>query len=314
MRTVEQTIRGVVALGVLAVAVLVVTSSGPAFGRPTGGGHGTALVASSLAIGGYFPAATRAVEREREQLQRECEAFDRFASTVKSITVQTDSRDGVSTVLVGNTTATGSNVSDVRDAYRATVMDVDHYESEYGEELYENMTLELSENVASAVANGYQFSQPLKQAVIQQSRLATSRRESLLDAVDAERDALERSRNRLREIDETVAEDSTGTEDDSTDAVDRESDSPLSTYTLTELFEYERRLQRCLSRYEQLHRDRQHEIHSNDASRSKTGYPFLQLYLYESLEADFPVLAAVTERCERLRARRDAVRRAITYR
>ncbi|WP_309138822.1 DUF7260 family protein [Haloterrigena gelatinilytica] len=290
------------------------TNSGPAFGRPTGGGHGTALVAGSLAFGGYVPAATKAVEREREQLQRECEAFDRFASAVKSITVQTDSRDGVSTVLVGNATATGSNLQDVRDAYRSTVMDVDHYESEYGEELHENMTLELTENVASAVADGYQFTQPLKQAVIQQSRLATSRRESLLDAVDTERDALERGRDRLREIDETVADDSVGPEDDSTESVESESDSPLSAYSLTELFEYERRLQRCLSRYERLHRDRQHEIHSNDAYRSKTGYPFLQLYLYESLEADFPLLAAVTERCERLRARRETVRRAITYR
>ncbi|QRV17810.1 hypothetical protein JMJ58_23730 (plasmid) [Haloterrigena salifodinae] len=272
------------------------------------------LVASSLAIGGYFPAATRAVEREREQLQRECKAFDRFASAVKSITVQTDSRDGVSTVLVGNATATGSNLQNVRDAYRSTVMDVDHYESEYGEELYENMMLELTENVASAVADGYQFTQPLKQAVIQQSRLAKSRRESLLDAIDAERDALERGRDRLREIDETVADDSIGSEDDSTDAVESRSDSPLSAYSLTELFEYERRLQRCLSRYEQLHRDRQHEIHSNDAYRSKTGYPFLQLYLYESLEDDFPLLAAVTERFEGLRARQEMVRRAITYR
>ncbi|WP_239641900.1 DUF7260 family protein [Haloterrigena salina] len=286
------------------MAALAVTNSGPGIERLAGGGRGMDLVASSLAIGSYFPAATRAVEREREQLQRECEAFDRFASAVKSITVQTDSRDGVSTVLVGNATATGSNLQDVRDAYRSTVMDVDHYESEYGEELYENMTLELTENVASAVADGYQFTQPLKQAVIQQSRLAKSRRESLLDAIDAERDALERNRDQLREIDETVADDSIGPEDD----------SPLSAYSLTELFEYERRLQRCLSRYEQLHRDRQHEIHSNDAYRSKTGYPFLQLYLYESLEDDFPLLAAVTERCERLRARQETVRRAITYR
>lgn len=312
LRATGTAVRGAAVLGILAVAVLTVANSGMITERLFGSGRGTALVGSALTVGGYFPAAVTAVEREREQLQRECEAFDEFATEVKSITVQTDStKGGVSPVLAGNATASGTTVRDVQSAYRTTVMELDHYEREYGEDLAENMTLELSENVASAVTNGYQFSQPLKQAVIQQSKLARSRRESLLDAVDAERDALERSRDRLREIDAELEDDTAISDEDPTAL---ESDSTLSTYSLTELFDYERRLQRYLAEYERLHRDRQREIHSSEAYRSKIGTPFLQVYLYEELEVDFPVLAAVTERCDRLRAHRQTVHREITYR
>lgn len=296
--TVGIVVRGMAVLGLAAVMVLAVTNDGgTAAGRLSGGYQGTGFVASTVGIGGYLPAAIEAVEREREQLRREREAFDRFEAEVKSITVRTDGTNGISPVQVGHATTTRSKVREVENAYRTTVMAVDHFDREYGEELRENMALELSEHVASAVTNGNQFSQPLKQATIQQSRFARSRRESLLQTVTDERDALERSRNRIREIEAPL-----------------ETDPAPSTRTLTDLFDYERRLRRCLTRYERLLRERQREIHAGDQFRLDTDRPFLQPYLYDSLEVDFPVLATVADRCERLRDRRRAIHREITYR
>lgn len=287
----------VAVLGLATVALLATMIGALSLGRPSAGSFGAGLGTGTVAVCGYLPAAKTAIEREQAQLRQEREAFDRFVSEVKTISVQTDTTGGVSPVLVGNATANGSQLRDVRTAYRNTVMEIDHFEREYGEGLCENMQLELSEDVTSAVTDGYQFSQPLKQAVIQQSIRARDRRESVLDLIDTERESLERTEEGLREIDASVDPECTPT--------------PLS---FADLFDRHRGCQRSLARYDRLVRDRQRDIHSNERSGLKFEHPCLQRYLYDTLEVDYPVLATLTARSERLHDRRRAIRREITYR
>lgn len=293
---------------------------------------------ADTSLPGYLPAAIAAVEREREQLRRERDAFEQFAAAVESITVRVDRSGGVSPVLVGAGGADGSELREVRAAYRDTVMEIDHFDQEYGEGLGENMALELTENVASAVVNGQQFSRPLKQAVIRQSQLARSRRDALLETVADERDSLEWARERLDEIGAATGGEPATADDPATadklpassgsttvgesDAADERptasdpaavNEPPSTDRSLTELFDVERRLSRQLTQYDRLLRRRQRDIHTYEKLRSKPDYPFLQAYLYESLPVDFPVLATATERYERLRNQRQAVRRAIIY-
>ncbi|WP_226042862.1 hypothetical protein [Natrinema sp. DC36] len=285
--------RNVVVLGLAAAALLAIAGGVIPTGRSWAASPGTGAVLSTVIVG-HIPAAITAIEREVEQLERECDAFDRFATEVKSITVSAGGTERVSPLLASTATANRSELGEVRTAYRNTVMEVDHFELEYGEGLRENMHLELTGNVAAAVVDGYQFSEPLKQAVIQQSILARSRRESLIQTIDIERDSLERNRDRIREIEDGL-----------------ETEPAPSTLSITELFGRDRLLRRRLARYEQLIRERQRCIHSNDDSRADPTQPFLQAYLYDSLEFDFPVLATVTERYERLRERQRAVHRKI---
>lgn len=288
--------RGTVRLDPVTVAavVLLVTVATVVAERLAAGGHGAGTVFQSVAVSGSLPAAITAIEREREQLQRERDAFERFAAAVESISVRSRGATGVSPVLVDTGGASGSELSEVRTAYRDTVMGVDHFDREYGEGLYENMAMELTENVATAVVNGQQFSKPLKRTVIRQSQMARSRRDSLLETVSDERDSVEHARERIREIESTVRD-----EPDPSDC------------SLTELFDAERRFRWHLARYEQLLQRRQRDIHSSERLQSVPDRPFLQAYLYESLGVDFPILATVIERYERLRNRQRAVRRKI---
>lgn len=246
--------------------------------------------------GGYIPAAIRAVERERAQLERERDAFDRFATAVESISASAGS-GGRSSVILSETTTDNRELRDIRMAYRSTVMEVDHFERVFGEGLYENMRQELSEHVASAVIEGDQFSPLLKEAVIRQSRQALRRRESLLETIDAERDSLESARDGIRELEPST-----------------ETDADPSTLTLARLFDSDRRLDRCATEYERLLRDRQRHIRSVSQVRTKAENVLLQPYLYDTLEVDFPVLATVLERYDRLRERRRTVHHEIIYR
>ena len=289
-------IRGAALLGLVTAVLFAAAISDAAVDRLLAGDHGTGVALRNVAVAGYLPAAMTAVEREREQLRAERDAFDRFVAAVESITVRADAAGGVSPVIVGSGGANRTELSEVRSAYRNTVMGIDHFDSEYGEGLYENMAMELTENVASAVMNGQQFSRPLKQAVIRQSRAARSRRDALLEEVADERDSIEETRERLRAIES----DATG-------------DPVPSDPSLTELFEVERRLRRRSERYERLLRRRQRHVHAGGELRSELDYPFLQRYLYDSLEVDFPGLATVIERYERHRNRLRAVRREIAY-
>lgn len=176
-------------------------------------------------------------------------------------------------------------------------MELDHYDREYGEGLYENMSSELTEHVATAVVDGHQFSQPLKQALIQQSVITRSRRESLLETVDTEREWLERTKRTTGEIDASL-----------------ESEPAPSDCTLSELFDRERHLVQYQNRCERLLRNRQQYIHSEGGLQSEPHDLLFQTYLYEFLDIDFPVLAAVTEQYEQLQVQRQAVHREITYR
>ncbi|WP_226008276.1 DUF7260 family protein [Natrinema salinisoli] len=274
---------------VLVIVSKIIEGQFPAGGRRT-------KIAWDTAIIGQIPVAITAVQQERELLQQEIDAFDKFIVEVKSITVPTNSTDSLGPTLTSQTNVSSSGLQEVQNAYRTTIMDMDHFDQEYGEELHENMAVELTDNVATAVTNGHQFSHPLKQAVIQQSHLSKSQRESLLQTVDLERESLEHAKEKLQEINP-----------------DFEYGTDLSSLTLTNLFCYDRRLRQCMAKYEQLLSNRQNHIQSHSKVGSKIGQPYVQFYLYESLEVTFPVLSATINQYSLLREQQQKIHQKIIY-
>ncbi|WP_436348521.1 DUF7260 family protein [Natronorubrum sp. FCH18a] len=251
----------------------------------------------TLVAGSSVPAARTAVEREREQLTRERDAFHRFTTEVESIPVSTDGGVGFPLVGVRRANAVAGELGSVRAAYRDSVMELDHFDQFYDEQLYDNMSSELSEDVATAVVHGDQFSLPVKRAAIQRATEAGLRRERLLQTIDAERDSLDRAQRHLREIESAL-----------------DAEPPLTDFTLTELFDYERRLTQLKDRCERLLCTRQRHIHSEATFRPHLDLLFVQTYLYADLETDFPVLDACIRRYSRLETRQQAVHHEITYR
>lgn len=286
---------GLIAMSLFAVwLVWMVDGQSPPSSPNFGLGH---LKLGTIVAGSHIPAARVAVEREREQLIRERDAFHRFVAEIESIPVSTGGHRRFPPVGITRANVTEEELSSVRAAYRRRVMELDHFDRVYGERLYENMATELSEDVAAAVVHGDQFSPPVKQVVLQQATRAGIRREQLVETVTAERESLEYARDRLQEI--------TGVLEDEPTVAD---------LTLTELFEYERRVDQWKEKCARLLRTRQRYIHSERRFPSKLDVSFVQRYFYNGLETDFPVLATGLRLYSRLEARQRAVHDEITYR
>lgn len=300
LRTVRDATRSATGYGFIAMGVLVVwlvwVSGGQSSPADLWAGF-TQFELGTIGASGYIPAAKAAIEREREQLLRERDAFRRFATEIESIPVSTRGHEELPPVGVGQTAATRGKPGNVRAAYRRTIMGLDHFDHVYGEELYENMSNELSDDVATAVVHGDQFSLQVKQTMMQQAMQASARRERLLETIDSERDSLEYARDQLRELSDVL-----------------DDDPEVAELSLTELFAYEECLDRSLRRCEQLLRTRQRDIHAESQFSSELGVLFLQTYLYEDLETNFPVLADGLQQYSRLESRQRAVHDEITYR
>ena len=286
---------GVVTMGLLVVWLVWVSdghSPMPGLGADFSPVELGTLVASSS-----IPAARTAVDREREQLIQERDGFHQFATEVDSIPVSADGGEGLPLVGVRQANAVVGELDSVRAAYRECIMELEHFDQLYGEQLYDNMASELSEDVAMAVVHGDRFSLPVKRATIQRATEASLRRERLLQTVDAERDSLDRAERELRAL-----------------ASDLDAEPALPEFTLTELFEHERRLSQWKVRCERSLRRRQQHIHAESTFRSNLDMLLVQPYLYAELETHFPVLDACLRLHSRLETRQQAVHRAITYR
>lgn len=90
------------------------------------------------------------VRRDRREVRAELRALERFADRVEAIEAGTDAPTAPAGVAALSR-ATPDTMGEVRDAYRSTVMAVDHYDEVYGEGLAENVAAELTPEIADAM-------------------------------------------------------------------------------------------------------------------------------------------------------------------
>jgi hypothetical protein len=146
------------------------------------------------------------VSQDRREVRAELCALERFADRVEALdagTAGTASPGGV-TVL---SRATPDAMADVREAYRSTVMDVDHYDEVYGEELRTNVAAELTPEIANAMA-GTTATVPagFTQAVLSAVAATADCRRSHLDLLDDEEASLTEALTALEEVLEGLAD------------------------------------------------------------------------------------------------------------
>ncbi|WP_254533821.1 DUF7260 family protein [Natrinema gelatinilyticum] len=258
------------------------------------------LATATFTASGYLADAKSATETERKQVVIERDAFHRFVRLVESISVSEDRQTGP-LVFAGGADSSTERLCSVRNAYRETVMNVSHFEDEYDENIRESLTLEFDDHLATVLLDGQQFSPLLKNTVILQTTAAKETREQLLDGIDDELTSLQNAQTRLREHEH---------------AVERamKPRRQLRTRSVPTLREYDAMLREEEDRCEQLLADRQHEIHRENRSYSRSSKPALQQYLYDALDVTYPVLATVTERIQDVRAQRRVIRETIANR
>ena len=174
-------------------------------------------------------AALAALRVERRRTVDERQAFETFRDRVSSISAEGASGDpstagpatgvggagggcgaadafgdatGRGTDAVGDGVAAtaGSGLVAVRDAYRATVMSVPHYEAEYDDTYERSVAAEFGPETADALTRTTWFREEYKRSLLTAASTAIEEREDLLDAVESEVESVSRAGSRLDPI------------------------------------------------------------------------------------------------------------------
>lgn len=226
-------------------------------------------------------AALTEIDAEREILAAEREAFRSLIRRVSEVAVETPQTTaaGAAVAVTMPVQATSSSLSEIRTAYRETVMAVPHYESEYGESLRENLTVEVGESLAEQLLDGDALTRPVYDAFLEAIRQAMDERRRVQQYVERERDSLQQFDASITEVESAVAEAGT------------ELTSASGTQSLSRI---DARLATLQSRCEDLATDRQQRVHD----RPETSFDWIDglgvfEYIYADLETTTPVLSAI---------------------
>lgn len=120
--------------------------------------EGVAVVIAGL---GYLKEVRTAIENEKQILVTERDAFEQFAVIVESMEVTTSTMP-TGLAIRTEKLADSTQLKRIQDHYRETVMSVPHYDEDYGEDLFEHMSEELSPEAAIAVGGESEFAPQLK--------------------------------------------------------------------------------------------------------------------------------------------------------
>lgn len=245
--------------------------------------------------------ALSVVETEHSRIADEAAAFEAFANRLAEIEAGRARFDGgrrTAGSLAGARVA--HNLELVQEAYRDTVMSVDHYDEEYGESLAANMAMEFGEDVAGAVASGSSLTPQLKRTLLERSRRAVLNRRLLADHLDDEIESLEAAIERLDRVAESV---------------DRVSDEPLEEYDYADLLAEWYLLRDRRAACSEVIEDRQSTVNGRrDLADRVDVVDTLEGYIYEPLEVDYPVLAAGANLLDRVRDFQHRIERGLATR
>lgn len=249
------------------------------------------------------------VDREREHFEDRLsgvEAFERELRGLQPTAGQpggppaTDG--GVGAISPAVRSNSSSQCSTVRELFAETIYP--HSSSEGDESLLETIGEELGQPVSVALAPGtdQQFTPPLKRTILSATADRQAEIESMLHALDSERDSLVSARDEIQQITTWLCE------------ADQTSLLQLNFEALRDRHEVlEGHLERC----GQLEASRQDHIHGTTSQAGAAGVDHHQLvqFLYQSFPVSYPVLATLTNleevcRTGQRRVRDHLVRRA----
>ncbi|GAA0552955.1 hypothetical protein ABNG02_03265 [Halorubrum ejinorense] len=197
----------------------------------------------------------------------------------------------------GVTAAAGSGLVAVRDAYRATVMSVPHYEVEYDDTYERSVAAEFGPEMAYALTRTTNFRAEYKRSLLTAASTAIEERESFLDAVESEVESVSRAGSRLDPVRSEVEaiRDELGGGDERDE--ERDGDADRNGHRAAPTFGA---LDACRTRTEALRDDcdriaarRQRAIADSERRLALDDGLDLPAYCYQDLDATYPVLAAV---------------------
>ncbi len=252
----------------------------------------------------YLASARRECSEETERVRAEKQAFGRFVNGIHELQPSTMQpqmvSNGGATMSRTNTGPASTQLQDVYELYENTVMDVPHYNADYGEPLRENMAIELGEEVTTALDTTSEFTPQIKQALVRKGTETKTSRERFLRTLEAESDSLQRTHDVLANIDRRV--------DDIEDARRLEQ-------SYDELEHHWRELDALEDECESVLERRQGQVRSGvSASHWRGNGHSLCAYLYEALPVEYPALAEGTLLFDRIRTTKRKFTESLTRR
>lgn len=241
----------------------------------------------------HVRSAREIVATERQRTGTERDAFAQFADRIAAFDVAavdsaTELDQPVATQpAFQSDSQAATQLVDARDAYRETVMSVPHYAEEYDESLQEHVAAELSPEVATALTTGDQFTAPLQERLVAESREACTSRDIFLNALEDEADALQAADEQL-----------SGLGSECEDLLVARS---LEGWSSEELLDARQQLQADERKCEEVAADRQATVHEQRIPSVRHIDLGFTVYLYHSLSVTYPVLADVASLTETLR-------------
>lgn len=262
----------------------------------------------------YIRDAETACRRERRRILDERDAFESFADRVAEVDTMSAATDstpsgvpaggfrgvGVGRRPGGEKPGPDATLRRVLAAYGDTVLSLPHYRAEYEETAAESLAAELGPDTVTALASDGGLSAGTQSALVDRSRQAVSAREALAGAIDEEIDELGRRESAMATIDrrrQRLLDHLEGVRGD------RETDAAIDVWN---------RLADLEGRCDELAADRQRSLDDpplrpEAAPDADCERPFYQ-YLYGPADGPrHPVLAAVAEVADRVRADMDEV-------
>ena len=252
----------------------------------------------------HIESALGVVATERERTKAERNAFTRFADRINDF--ETTSREpdlphGPSVTPHAFESHSGSDTTfaQIRDVYREIVMNVPHYDEEYGESLREHLAMELSPEIAITLTTDShnRFTPSLQDGLITESRTAAADRDTFLTELKTETNALETADEQLTTLGESL-----------NCLLDTRS---LNSWSQSELTNGLSKLHTTEQECEELSADRQATLQTSRLpSFQRVDFRFEE-YLYQSLSVTYPILADISSLLQTLDSLKSDVSHAL---
>jgi len=190
----------------------------------------------------------------------------------------------------------GSGLVAVRDAYRETVMSVPHYDVEYDDTYERSVAEEFGPELAYALTRGSRFHAECKRSLLDAIETATEERERFVETVRSEVESVDRAAARLAPIRNEIASTArTEFSEDGFGALDA----------------YRARTEALLDDCDRIAARRQRELASHERELASDLDLDIPTYLYQDLDATYPVLATVGAVGDRLDDLKRRIERAM---
>lgn len=228
--------------------------------------------------------AITCVNDEHSVLQSEQEAFRELREFLRSNQSVSMTQGGVpaARTVVQSCGSTREFV----DVYRETVIRIDHYKSQYGESVEENMAMELREGIMTGVRANAELNPLLHRQLQIAVDESLQRRSQLLGILDGERDCLQRAIEDCQTFDRRL---------------DDVPDCRIDVMPFNVLERHWNRLSNLEQRCERVIRRRQQFIVDRRTSDlDLDDHVSFNDYLYRPLESKFPVFETGLELLDRI--------------